>query len=127
MLRNDVTSEGLPNPPHHRFAAGTLAAPRLRARLEHHARHRRYQPTQARDLANSRRPEAVFILSLSGTDETTGQVLKARGEYPASAVRWNATFRDILEEDGRDAAIDYSKFHDVEPLAGAPSRSRISP
>lgn len=67
--------------------------------------------------------EAVFILSLSGTDETTGQVLKARGEYPASAVRWNATFRDILEEDGATLLIDYSKFHDVEPLAAAPSRA----
>jgi inward rectifier potassium channel len=65
--------------------------------------------------------EAIFILSLSGTDETTGQVLKARGEYQASAVRWNATFRDILEQDGATLRIDYSKFHDVEPLAEAPS------
>ena len=43
------TSERLSNPPHHRSAARTLPAPRLRARLEHHARHRRDQPTQARD------------------------------------------------------------------------------
>jgi hypothetical protein len=50
-------------------------------------------------------------------------VLKARGEYPASAVRWNATFRDILEQDGATLLIDYSKFHDVEPLAEAPSRA----
>ena len=67
--------------------------------------------------------DAVFILSLSGTDETTGQVLIARGEYQASAVRWNATFRDILEWDGSTLHIDYSKFHDVEPLAEAPSRA----
>jgi len=67
--------------------------------------------------------EAVFILSLSGTDETTGQVLIARSEYQASAVRWNATFRDILEWDGSTLHIDYSKFHDVEPLAEAPSRA----
>jgi inward rectifier potassium channel len=64
--------------------------------------------------------EAIFILSLSGTDETTGQVLKARGEYPASALRWNATFRDILEQDGRTLRIDYGKFHDVDPLAEVP-------
>jgi inward rectifier potassium channel len=64
--------------------------------------------------------EAIFILSLSGTDETTGQVLKARGEYPASAIRWNATFRDILEQDGSTLRIDYGKFHDVDPLADAP-------
>lgn len=67
--------------------------------------------------------EAVFILSLSGTDETTGQVLIARSEYQASAVRWNATFRDILEWDGSTLHIDYSKFHDVDPLAEAPGGS----
>ena len=67
--------------------------------------------------------EAVFILSLSGTDETTGQVLIARSEYEASAVRWNATFRDILEWDGSTLHIDYSKFHDVDPLAESPARS----
>ena len=67
--------------------------------------------------------EAIFILSLSGTDETTGQVLMARGEYQASALRWNATFRDILERDGSMLRIDYSKFHDVDPLAEAPGGS----
>ncbi len=70
--------------------------------------------------------EAIFILSLSGTDETTGQVLKARAEYPASAVRWNATFRDILEQDGGTLHIDYSKFHDVDLLAEAPSPGGLS-
>ncbi len=64
--------------------------------------------------------DAIFMLSLSGTDETTGQVLKARGEYQASAVQWNATFRDILDWDGNTLHIDYSKFHDVDPLAEAP-------
>jgi len=64
--------------------------------------------------------EAIFILSLSGTDETTGQVLMARNEYRASAIRWNATFRDILEWDGSTLRIDYGKFHDVDPLAEAP-------
>ena len=69
--------------------------------------------------------DAVFILSLSGTDETTGQVLMARAEYPATAVRWNATFRDIIDltEDGT-LRIDYSKFHDVEPFAEASGDSR---
>ena len=67
--------------------------------------------------------EVVFILSLSGTDETTGQVLKARSEYAAPAIRWNATFRDILEQDGTTLRIDYSKFHDVDPLAEVPGGS----
>ena len=61
---------------------------------------------------------ASFILSLSGTDETTGQVLMARAEYPSTAIRWNEAFRDILEvaEDGT-LYIDYSKFNEIEPLA----------
>jgi inward rectifier potassium channel len=61
---------------------------------------------------------AALILSVSGTDETTGQVLMARAEYFSDDICWNATFHDILEEaeDGT-LHIDYSKFHDVEPLA----------
>jgi inward rectifier potassium channel len=60
----------------------------------------------------------VFILSLSGTDVTTGQVLMARNEYPSSAIRWNQSFRDILEtDDDGKLRIDYRKFHELEPLA----------
>lgn len=60
---------------------------------------------------------ATIILTMSGTDETTGQVLMARHEYPASAIRWNHAFRDIIEI-AADGTIhfDYGKFHDVEPL-----------
>jgi inward rectifier potassium channel len=69
----------------------------------------------AESLEKSR---AAFVLSLSGTDENTGQVLMARAEYSAADIRWNATFHDILEEaaDGT-LHLDYRKFHDVEPLA----------
>jgi inward rectifier potassium channel len=60
----------------------------------------------------------VFILSLSGTDVTTGQMLMARYEYPSSAIRWNQNFRDILEmDDDGKLRIDYRKFHELEPLA----------
>lgn len=60
----------------------------------------------------------LFILTLSGTDETTGQILMARADYPSQVIRWNHAFRDILETgpDGLDH-MDYAKFHDVEPLA----------
>jgi inward rectifier potassium channel len=65
-------------------------------------------------LSNS---QTVFVLSLSGTDENTGQTLMARGEYASADIRWNSTFHDILEQapDGT-IHIDYSKFHDIEPL-----------
>jgi inward rectifier potassium channel len=68
----------------------------------------------AESLARSR---AVFVLSLSGTDENTGQTLMARAEYPCADIRWNSTFLDILEEapDG-SLHVDYGRFHDTEPL-----------
>jgi inward rectifier potassium channel len=60
----------------------------------------------------------VFILSLSGTDVTTGQVLMARNEYPSSGIRWNQSFRDVLEvDDDGTLRIDYRKFNEIEPLA----------
>jgi inward rectifier potassium channel len=60
---------------------------------------------------------AVFVLSVSGTDENTGQTLMARSEYSCADIRWNSTFHDILEEapDGT-IHVDYGKFHDIEPL-----------
>lgn len=59
----------------------------------------------------------TFILSVSGTDETTGQMLMARSEYPSTAIRWNEAFRDVLEltADGT-LTIDYGKFDEVESL-----------
>jgi inward rectifier potassium channel len=60
---------------------------------------------------------AGFVLSVSGTDETTGQTLMARAEYLSTDIRWNEAFRDILEltEDGT-LHVDYGKFHEVVPL-----------
>jgi inward rectifier potassium channel len=57
-------------------------------------------------------------LTLIGNDETTGQSLMARQEYPASALRWNYGYVDILstDTDGIDH-VDYTRFHDIEPLS----------
>ncbi|HYK25122.1 MAG TPA: ion channel [Steroidobacteraceae bacterium] len=67
--------------------------------------------------ASLRTENAFLLLTIGGTDETTGQTLMARQEYPASMLRWNHTFVDVLTsgEDGIDL-FDYTKFHDVEPL-----------
>jgi inward rectifier potassium channel len=60
---------------------------------------------------------STLVLTVSGTDETTGQTLMARHVYLSSALRWNHEFLDILStgEDGVDR-IDYLKFHEVRPL-----------
>jgi inward rectifier potassium channel len=67
----------------------------------------------AESLGQSR---ASLNLTLSGRDETTGQVLMARHGYAADAIRWNHSFRDVIA-DGADGAVhfDYTNFHTVEP------------
>jgi inward rectifier potassium channel len=60
--------------------------------------------------------DASFVLSMNGTDESTGQVLNARAEYSQRDLRWGACFRDILEEDPDGSLhIDYARFHEVLP------------
>ena len=68
--------------------------------------------------------DAMFNLTLSGTDETTGQVLMARHAYRARAIRFDHAFRDIIStgEDGVDR-FDYGKFHDVDPLYAGEERA----
>jgi inward rectifier potassium channel len=57
-----------------------------------------------------------LLLSITGTDETTGQILMARYNYDVSSLRWNHGFVDILTTtDGVDY-FDYTRFHEVEPL-----------
>jgi len=66
------------------------------------------------------RATTTFILSLSGTDETTGQTLMARAEYDSGDIRWDASFRDILEIDVDGSFhFDYNKFNEIEPLSSS--------
>jgi inward rectifier potassium channel len=61
-----------------------------------------------------------FVLSVGGTDETTGQQLMARAEFPSTALRWNHRFRDVLELTSDDIlSVDYRRFDEIEPLADA--------
>jgi inward rectifier potassium channel len=66
--------------------------------------------------------EATFVLSVTGTDESTGQILTARAQYSHQDIRWSATFHDMIEEapDGT-LHLDYSKFDEVYALSGAES------
>ncbi len=59
-----------------------------------------------------------LLLTVIGNDETTGQSLMARQEYPASALRWNYGYVDILSTDASGIDhFDYARFHDIEPLS----------
>jgi inward rectifier potassium channel len=61
--------------------------------------------------------QAYLLLTITGTDETTGQTLMARQEYAGAALRWNYTFADVftMGKNGVDT-FDYTKFDVVEPL-----------
>ena len=60
--------------------------------------------------------DAEIVVSLLGIDEHFSQTVHARHRYRAVDIVWNARFADILYRDGR-RAIDYTRFHDVIPLA----------
>jgi inward rectifier potassium channel len=61
--------------------------------------------------------EAELVVNLTGFDEALVRTVHARHVYPASRIRWNARFREIvkLREDGR-RVIDYRKFHKTVPV-----------
>ncbi len=65
--------------------------------------------------------EAEIIVNISGFDEGLVKSVHARHVYPASRIRWNARFKEIvkLREDGR-RVIDYRKFHRTVPVEGSP-------
>lgn len=71
----------------------------------------------AHETADSlRNSDAAFVINMSGTDESTGQMLTARADYANGDIHWNATFRDVLVQDADGILhIDYAKFDEVEP------------
>src|ERR1700733_375472 len=77
-------------------------------------------PLYAETEESLQRSGASFVLSLSGTDETTGHTLMARGEYPGGAILWNKAFRDVLDVTEEGVVLfDYTQFHEVEDLPKA--------
>jgi inward rectifier potassium channel len=58
-----------------------------------------------------------IVASLVGIEEATAQTVHARYSWSAEDIRFEHRFHDILVQlpDGRPA-IDYSRFHDIEPV-----------
>jgi inward rectifier potassium channel len=68
-------------------------------------------------LAFLRAPGNQVILSLSGMDETAGQMIHARYTYGADDAVRDARFVDVITMgDHGTRVIDYAHFHDVQPL-----------
>jgi inward rectifier potassium channel len=74
-------------------------------------------PLRRQTAQSLRDKDASIVLSVSGTDDTTGQRLSARTEYTSEDIHWNAAFPDLLEEDADGTLrVDYGRFDRVEPL-----------
>jgi inward rectifier potassium channel len=76
-----------------------------------------YSPLYGVTLESLTQTRTSIVVSLSGVDETVVQAIHARHTYTAQDLVWNQQFVDIFYNtlDG-NRYIDYSHFHDIEPL-----------
>jgi len=74
-------------------------------------------PLHGQTAASLREARTDLIASLVGIEEATAQTVHARHAWRADAILFGHRFRDILVRtpDGR-RALDYARFHDVEPV-----------
>lgn len=71
-------------------------------------------------IAKLKSSGAELFASLTGYDQTLGQIVHAYTEYKLDEIVHNAKFADIvtLHPDGR-RELDFSRFHEVVPLESA--------
>jgi inward rectifier potassium channel len=61
-----------------------------------------------------------LVVSLTGLDEGFSQTVHARYGYSVEDLRFGARFVDILTPGQDRSLVDYTRFHDVEPIEAAP-------
>lgn len=68
-------------------------------------------------LEDLKKVEAEILVTLTGLDETFSQTVHARHSYFSHDIHWNKRFVDIFGPpvDGV-RHIDYTRFHDVDPM-----------
>jgi len=60
--------------------------------------------------------EVNLVVSISGLDETSAQIVHARYRYGALDLRYGHEFVDIIRVDDEGMRhIDYAKLHDTRP------------
>lgn len=77
-------------------------------------------PLHGATVESLERSQAEVLIVLSGTDETSGQVVHARCSYVADEIVWGARYRSIYPENGVPGALvgDISRLHDIEMVTG---------
>jgi inward rectifier potassium channel len=85
-------------------------------------------PLFGQTAASLEASRADIIASLVGLEEATAQTVHARHAWRAEAILFDHRFVDILVQtpDGR-RGIDYRRFHDVAPVAGASRDGPVRP
>ena len=72
------------------------------------------------DAAALRQVDGGLILSISGHDETSAQMVRARQIYPHTEIAWGHHYSDILETSPAGLTIlNYHLFHEIRPVGGA--------
>lgn len=61
--------------------------------------------------------DAEIMILLTGTDETSSQIVHSRSSYKANEVIWNAKFSNIFmrTREGGVIGMDVSRINDIEP------------
>ena len=61
--------------------------------------------------------DAEILILLTGTDETSSQIVHSRSSYKADEIVWNARFSNIFmrTREGGVMGMDVSRIHDYEP------------
>ncbi len=78
-------------------------------------------PLSGLDIEALPASEMNFIVSVSGFDETAGQVVRARHTFAAQDVRPGHEYVDIISLDEQGVRhVDYGKIHDTRPAGTRP-------
>ena len=73
-------------------------------------------PLHGKSAEDLRDGDVGFALTITGNDETSAQIIRARQLYSWADIAWNHQYRDILEAGGEGpVALNYHYFHDVIP------------
>ena len=77
-------------------------------------------PLRGEDPRSLAAREAVLVVSFAGFDENLATTVHARHTYLASEILFGRRLADVIQRGPRgERTIDYRRFHETEPEAGA--------
>ncbi len=119
LLRDEVTAEGEVMRRFHDLALARAATPVFALTFTVMHPITTSSPLFGANAESLAAGDAEFVVSVTGIDETMSLTVHARHSWGAEDIRWGQRFSDILGwlDDG-SRAIDFSRFHDTEPMTG---------